>query len=522
MKARLMHPDRDFDPRRPLPPQAAAVRSDLALDVVVGAMAGGDDRIADVAGQALLNAAGNGADVIRYRQAIVADAIANPEPVRSMYALAEAALEEKRKSYWGFTGNHPSSVLYSALHVLRMFMRALQELRGIAEAEDGHFKSAGFGSLFSLLRREFDDAYLARVAAQLDALEFKGGALVSAALGPAAESECFVLRRPRDGNSTWWHRLLGHAPSAYTVHIAQRDLIGAKTLQAMRDRGVGTVADALAQSVEHIQGFFEVLRTELAFHVGCVNLHDRLVAKGIPVCFPEPVESVAGFAALGLRDVPLVLQTDAPVTANDVDATTAELVVITGANQGGKSTFLRSLGLVLLMLEAGMFVTAERFAAAPGAAVFTHYKREEDVRMRQGKLDEELARISSIADSIRPGAWLLSNESFASTNEREGSELAHQMVDALLERRIRVVCVTHLYTFARDAYRDHCERRLFLRAERLADGIRTYRLREGAPQQTSYGMDLYRNLFGDAVDAMRTTPPAVLAVDAPNIALRDT
>jgi DNA mismatch repair ATPase MutS len=265
------------------------------------------------------------------------------------------------------------------------------------------------------------------------------------------------------------------------------------------------VVNALAQSVDHIQGFFEKLRAEVAFHVGCVNLHERLAAKGIPTRFPELLSAdEAGFRARGLRDASLALTLQGTPVANDVKASGKHLLVITGANQGGKSTFLRGLGLALSMLQAGMFVAAEAFAAAPFTGLFSHYKREEDATMQQGKLDEELIRIGAIADAIHPGAWLLCNESFASTNEREGSELARQTIEAMLERGIRVVCVTHLYTFARDAHERHRDDALFLRAERLPDGTRTYRLAVGAPRETSYGADLYREIFADDLDQGET------------------
>ena len=75
-----------------------------------------------------------------------------------------------------------------------------------------------------------------------------------------------------------------------------------------------------------------------------------------------------------------------------------DLVIITGANQGGKSTFLRSIGLAQLMMQCGMFVAAESFGSNICTCLFTHYKREEDPTMRSGKLDEELGRMSSIVD----------------------------------------------------------------------------------------------------------------------------
>ena len=89
---------------------------------------------------------------------------------------------------------------------------------------------------------------------------------------------------------------------------------------------------------------------------------------------------------------------------------------------------------------------------------------------------------------------LLFNESFAATNEREGSEIAGQIVRALLERRVKIFFVTHLYEFAA-ALPPGLAGALFLRAERQADGTRTFRLLEGEPLETSYGADLYRKVF---------------------------
>ena len=115
--------------------------------------------------------------------------------------------------------------------------------------------------------------------------------------------------------------------------------------------------------------------------------------------------------------------------------------------------------------------------------------------MKSGKFDEELARMSEIADHIVPNSMLLFNESFAATNEREGSEIAKQIVCALLERRIKIFYVTHLYEFAHGFFERRTDDAIFLRAERKADGTRTFRLLEVEPLETSYGEDLYRQLF---------------------------
>lgn len=127
--------------------------------------------------------------------------------------------------------------------------------------------------------------------------------------------------------------------------------------------------------------------------------------------------------------------------------------------------------------------------------ILTHYKREEDAELKSGKFDEELARVSLIVDNLVPGSLLLFNESFASTNEHEGSEIARQIVTALLDRRIKVVFVTHQYEFAHSLAEPPCPGVLFLRAGREADGSRPFKLTEAAPLRTSYGEDMYREIF---------------------------
>ncbi|HTP29618.1 MAG TPA: hypothetical protein VMK12_28625, partial [Anaeromyxobacteraceae bacterium] len=213
---------------------------------------------------------------------------------------------------------------------------------------------------------------------------------------------------------------------------------------------------------------------------------------------PQPAAE-RKFRSREMYDVCLALTMGRKVVANAVDADGKGLLVITGANQGGKSSFLRGIGLAQLMMQCGMYVGAEFLDAGLCTGLFTHYRREEDATMESGKLDEELGRMSGIVDRITPDAMLLFNESFAATNEREGSEIARQVVTALLEKRIRVCLVTHLFEFAHGIFVRNLEGTLFLRAERRSDGTRTFKIEPGEPMETSHGEDLYREVFGAEV-----------------------
>ena len=147
---------------------------------------------------------------------------------------------------------------------------------------------------------------------------------------------------------------------------------------------------------------------------------------------------------------------------------------------------------------------AKSFSSEVCYGIYTHFRREEDETMESGKWDEELSRMSEIVDTLKPNSLLLLNESFSSTNEREGSEIAGQIVRALLEGGIRVFFVTHLSHFARNMFIQKYPRTKFLRAERRPDGARPFKLIEGDPLQTSYGEDLYRGIFGHGADEEET------------------
>ena len=511
MKAFLMHRDRDFDLKGSRQPHEAALTQDLELSVVFDAMAAGDEFLREVARKAVLTSLQE-PEAILYRQHVLADCLDRSAVVREMYAIAVLAIEREQGIWGGISPRHAEGLLHRSIAAVHLLVGMLKKLRRIADAQGKTFRSEGFTTLFRMLAKELDDGYLGIVEDHLRQLAFPDGVLMSAELDNGNKGAHYVLRTLNTKES-WAQRLqnwvterLFSDRSGYVYRVAHRDESGLRALGELNNRGISLVASALAQSTDHILSFFNMLRLELGFYVGCLNLHDRLARKGEPTCFPEPLASgKAMLSGRGLYDLCLSLSVKERVVGNDVNASDKLLVMITGANRGGKSTFLRAIGLAQLMMQCGMFVPAASFRANVCDGLFTHFKREEDTSMRSGKLDEELSRMSSIIDNITPNSIVLLNESFASTNEREGSEIARQIVRALLERGVKVCYVTHLFDLAQGFHRAKLNAALFLRAERLADGRRTFRLVEGEPLPTSYGEDLYRRIFG-AVRPVRRGP----------------
>jgi len=495
MKAHLLYEDHDFDFNTDLPASRDDVIKDLELTTVLEVMAQGDKFLFETAQRVMLTPLDD-PEAICYRQNVLADCLARPDILREMYAVALGAVEDKR-GFWSYSSQYPSSVLAGAVHQLEALVIRMKELRQIADQHLEEFHSDGLRNLLGTLQHELDDEYFETINYHLEQLKFKRGKLISMGLDRDNSGIDYVLRSSGKAKSSWKGRLGIGARSSYSFAVPPRDEAGANALSDMTSRAINLVANAAAQSADHITSYFTMLRAELGFYLSCVNLHEELAAKGLQPVLPDPTPLKEGRLSFrNLRDAALTLQALHPVVGNDIEADGKSMIIITGANSGGKSTFLRSIGLAQLMMQCGMFVVADEYRGSVCGGIFTHFIREEDADMISGRLDEELARMSRIANEIRSGCLILFNESFAATNEREGSEIARQVVCALLEARIRVIYVTHQYDFAESCLHQHGQSTLFLRALREPDGHRNFKLIVAKPLSTSFAEDLYRQLGG--------------------------
>ncbi len=493
MKVHLLYMDRDFDFSAPLPPNQQELIQDLELSPILEALASTDKFLLDISTRVLLTIL-NDETAIRYRQEILEDCRAAPGLARAIYGLATEALKDKR-GIWGYNFQSPSSLLSGAVRQLEADVLHLRALRKLVDEQAGSWRSTGMKALFRSLQEQLGDDYFETVAFHLKQLRLRKGELISAELAPDNSGTGFILHSIESSKQGWKERLRYHTRTAYSFSLPPRDEAGEQALANLANRGLNLVANAAAQSADHIAGYFATLRAELGFYIACLNLYEVLDRKSVQLCRPDPCNwQPFTFSASGLCNPSLALRTDSSIVGTDIDASGESTVIITGANSGGKSTFLRSTGLALLMMQSGMLVAATSFRASVCTGLFTHFPRKEDPTMTSGHLDEELARLSTIIDQIQPHCLVLFNESFASTNEKEGSEIGYQVIRALNEADTSVFFVSHHFELADRLHRDYADSTLFLRAERLPDGQRTYKLAVADPLPTSFGKDLYYRL----------------------------
>jgi hypothetical protein len=500
MKVRLMHPDHPFDPDLDLPSQTKAVTDDLGLDLIVKAMSRDDDYLPQIAKSALFQPLTD-PEVIAFRQDVFADCVAHPDVFRALYQTATDSPKVERSILLGWHATKPRARLHRSHTVMLGHLDLLRQVRAQADAHAAEFRSAGMRALFASVQDELSDDYLAEVERYLDRVEFRGGQFETARLGMANEGIDFVLRVPAKRPGLW-DSLTG-AFHPHTVTVAERDMAGAEALGEIQEMGCVVAANALNRSADHVKAFFVALRREVGFYVSALNLYEALTRRRQSTCRPVVRAPNGGISARGLYSPLLPLRGENPVPS-DLDATDSNLVVVTGANQGGKSTFLRAVGIAQLLTQCGLFAPAAVFAAAPVQSVFTHFRREEDATMQSGKFDEELNRMSHIAERITPGSLLMCNESFSSTNERDAASVGGDVVLALRDAGVAVHLVTHQYELAA-RLRDESADGTFLRAERLNDGTRSHRVVPGDPLRTSFGQDLYAEVMSGATSRQGST-----------------
>lgn len=496
MRIHLMFVDKSFNKDQEETWNAKALIKDLDLEPILDAMAQGDTFIKEVATKALISGVTKIED-IRYRQDAMKDVIRNPKAIREAYRVLTEVFAKIRSMWILNSDRSPDSSVFYSVRILEMHLDGLDKIREIFLQNESGFTSKAFLSLIEALKH-FDREYIGSVKENLALLEFPNGLSVKVTLGREAELSQFRLLKPaqKSGLTGLLSRMGGGR--RYSWSLPPRDESGGQEIENIKNLSLERVAKVLRVASKHVEQFMESLRIELGFYVGSLNLWDRLKQIGAPLCFPTPLEQ--GTLRFNcLVESALALRKQGVPVCNSLDSNARHIILVSGANRGGKTVFLRSIGQAQLMMMCGMFVTAEKFESSISTGIFTHFKVDEEANLKKGRLEEEIERMSLIVQHVRPGSIVFMNESFSSTNEREGSEIARQVVCALADLGVKVLYVTHFYEIQMWLAQNRALDTVFLRAERKEDGTRTYRIVPEEPKETSYAEDVYRKVFGQEI-----------------------
>lgn len=468
------------------------------------------------------------ADEITYRQEAVKVSVNNQAYVRGLYECSKTALLEWEKlgryTNSKSTGRDNAAKLITKIEVLRLFSKKLSELKKLILEEGKVISNCGFAFFNERFLSEYNDELEKDIQKVLEAVSFylpdtdKENA-EGIIYKPQISYECgicegagfsdftlvdssTVSKKFRDPKSTIYKvQEFINSFTADSVSV-ESDINARNQTSRAEYETVNYIISFTEPFMKNFEHFFDLLHFQSAFYLGALRLHQHFKRYRINYCFPKVV-SKERLAFEDLKEFVMCAEQKTDAVGNTCEMNDKLLIIITGANQGGKSTFLRSIGIAQVMMQCGLMVAANRYESGLFPSLFMHFTRREDSEMNSGRLDEELSRMSKIIDNVDDNSLILLNESFATTTERDGSAIAYDIIKALKESGIKVITVTHLLSFAQKIH-EECIRDFrgveksdveFLCAERKPDGSRTYKMIVSVPELTSFGLDLYERII---------------------------
>jgi DNA mismatch repair ATPase MutS len=224
--------------------------------------------------------------------------------------------------------------------------------------------------------------------------------------------------------------------------------------------------------------------------------------------------------ALGLTRQHPGIELHRTIVANDVEfGPDGRVFILTGPNQGGKTTYTRAIGVAHILCQAGLFVPGSRAVLSPVDGLYTHFSEEEKPNIDNGRLGEESRRLHGIFMNATRHSLILLNESLSSTSSRDSLYVARDIVKAMKVLGCRAVYATHLLELAAGVDPINAELpgddlviSMVAGVERERDeesrpgqkARRTYKIKPGPPNEMSFAKDIAR-LYGISFDQIVQT-----------------
>ncbi|CAG0968931.1 MAG: hypothetical protein IAE83_02900 [Anaerolinea sp.] len=468
-------------------PNSAA---DLGLELIIGAL-NFDGKHADSMRHILLSLCDE-PDTIRYRQAIIEDFLSAPGLIEQLESLLPQLSD---LTYYAKMSNLqalPFQKTLGRLGELELYMEIIKKLDAAFEEMGTALKSAGLMKLRQMIHQRAQDTTFINMQNILPEMLAKSRGIKSLTLGinldhnlmPIGATIISINSESFQGLS-FIKKLFGGRDDFQG--IAQLHSVPMRNVQTADGRLVPTnqradpmlfplfkdldflIADAFRPVEAALKSFLQVsteflaaLEPEMVFYLGAVRLIRQMQRAGLPMCRAEVLDQEARQCIIqDCYNLHLALRTISrggssalgrEVVVNDVKFDDeGRILIITGPNQGGKTTYIQGLALAQLFFQAGLYVPGSKAAISPVDGIYTHFPVEEKPNAHLGRFGEEAQRLHEIFLQVTRYSLVLLNESLSSTASGESLYLGRDIVRSFRLIGLRAAYTTHMHELAGSA-----------------------------------------------------------------------
>ena len=454
-----------------------ATAHDLGLDEIIAAFT--PERAYQKEIQSLFYHLPRDPEMIAYRQAVLDDLLVSPELAErftSLLPVINSLFEYLRRSKAEMSWLHE---VVRRAEELQNIIDCFEGMGQVLDAVAGLIHSAGLRKLQEEIAKARNAPIYQSLVRELPVMlsKLRGTASITigvnldSSLRPVQATLLSVNDKPFTDQSLL-NRLFGvrtEREGIAPLHSAPRqvaDLGGPvdplmvplfADLAKVLEKTAIPIADQLKQYAAIHGNLFTDLRQALIFYLGAIRFIRRFGKLGLPMCRPQIAAAEERIcdvkdsynAHLALRYKESNGGEQPAIVINDLLIGPAgHILILTGPNGGGKTTYMQGVGVVHILAQLGCYVPGRQAVISPLDQLFTHFPLEEKPESGTGRFGEEAIRLRKIFEQITRHSLVLLNESLSSTNFSESLFLAQDIVRMLRRIGTRAIYATHLHELA--------------------------------------------------------------------------
>ena len=473
-------------------------------------------------------------EVLNYRLDILEDFLNVPQLEAVLYENVHKLYVNEHVNIQKLGLAHSFYALNTRLNSLKTFIECITKCHEFCQKFQDKFRSEALKGLVEYFASVYNSEYFDEVKRETDeCLRILAKGVKSVTVGINFDDmmrpvEAMLLSVSTDsikkkGRFDWiFKHLDGGADRAIgRTHSLYNENGGTNDLEAPLFRELKEINSEYISHLDRaIRAYFKkstedilTFESQMSFYIGAKRIIDAVRARGLDMCRPKYLKmEERRLNAKGVFDLSFYTQMvssdpmgslkDKIITNDCTMDDNGRFFVLTGANNGGKTTYTRAIGIIQVMAQAGIYVPCSSCEISPVDFIYTHFPKEEEVGLNTSRFTQECKQFKVTVDNATRYSMLLLNESIQSTTPTECVFIATELTKIFRCIGVRGVYATHLLELAKNLDKLNAEVEgdtklvsIVTTVDTTADNKRLYRIVKSAPQEFGYAQTIYKK-FG--------------------------